>query len=245
MPIAGKHEASIVPVGGWVVPRPAHTSTMSVSSRMPTFVLLGLVLLAAALLIAGYGLAVGVGVIAGLALGLVAALAFLAMNQRARSNGHFRTWSAPMVASDEPAHESIARMSRDALRVAGVDAGALHKVIAVGDAVTAAGIKVELIALEVRDDGGVATIVTHTRPPIGPVGHFALVTVADDLATEYVASGGGSGSAGAAASRHELRFAPAPPPGARTLTVRIDQFVDPFPGPATERPGPWEFIVEL
>ena len=218
---------------------------MSIAPRVSTLVLLGLVLLAAALLIAGYGVAVGVGVIAGLALGLAVALAFLAMNQRSRSNGHFRTWSAPMVASDEPAHEAIARMSRDAMRVAGVDAGALRKVIALGDAVTAAGIKVELIALEIRDDGGVATIVTHTRPPIGPVGHFTLVTVSDDLATEYVASGGGSGSSGPAASRYELRFAPAPPPGARTLTVRIDQFVDPFPGPSTELRGPWEFIVEL
>lgn len=218
---------------------------MSVSARLPTFVLLGLVLLAAALLIAGYGVAVGVGVIAGLALGLAAALAFLAMNQRSRSNGHLRTWGAPLVAQDQLAHESIARMSRDAMRVAGVDAGDLHKVIALGDAVTSAGIKVELIAIEVRDDGGVATLVTHTRPPIGPVGHFAVVTVVDDLATEYVASGGGSGSSGPAASRHELRFAPAPPPGTRRLTVRIDQFVDPFPGPSTEHRGPWEFIVDL
>jgi hypothetical protein len=218
---------------------------MSIALRTPTVVLLGVVLLAAVLLIAGYGLPVGVGVIAGLVLGLAVVLAGLAMNSRSRSMHRFGTASAPLIAMDEPAHESIARMSGDAMRVAGVDAGSLHKVIGLGDTVTAAGVTVELIALEIRDDGCVATVVTHTRPPIGPAGHFAVVEVTDDVATEYVASGAGSGGAGPAASRHELRLAPAPPPDARTLTIRIDRFVDPFPGPLTELRGPWEFAVSL
>ena len=41
---------------------------MSVASRLPAFLLLGLVVVATALLIAGYGVAVGVGVVAGLVL---------------------------------------------------------------------------------------------------------------------------------------------------------------------------------
>lgn len=52
---------------------------MSVTSRLPAFALLGLVVLAAALLVAGYGAAVGIGVLAGMLLGLGSILAFLAM----------------------------------------------------------------------------------------------------------------------------------------------------------------------
>jgi len=70
---------------------------MSMASRTPTFVLLGVVLLAAALLIAGYGPAVGVGVIVGLLLGLAVFLAFLAMNPRSRNSG-FGTWGARSAA---------------------------------------------------------------------------------------------------------------------------------------------------
>lgn len=218
---------------------------MSIGRRTPTFVLLGCVLLAAVLLIAGYGIAVGVGVIAGLILGLVVFLAVLAMNPRSRSTGQFGTWSAPLAAMDQPAHESIARMSRDAMRVAGVDAGALRRVIAPGASVTAAGVTIELIALEIRDDGCVATLVAHTRPPTGQVGHFVVLNVSDDAGTAYFASGGSSGSAGSEASRHEIRFAPAPPANTRTLTIEIEAFSDPFLGPLTELRGPWVFTVEL
>lgn len=42
---------------------------MSVASRLPAFLLLGLVIVATGLLIAGYGVLVGIGVIAGLLLG--------------------------------------------------------------------------------------------------------------------------------------------------------------------------------
>lgn len=109
----------------------------------------------------------------------------------------------------------------------------------------AAGVRLELIALEVRDDGCVATIVAHTRPPVGSVGHFVVVSVSDDAGTEYFASGGSSGSSGPQASRHEIRFAPAPPASATTLTISIETFVDPFPGPSTEIRGPWQFVVPL
>jgi hypothetical protein len=47
------------------------------------------------------------------------------------------------------------------------------------------------------------------------------------------------------ASRHEIRFAPAPPESAWTLTIQIESFVDPFPGPSVELRGPWEFRVTL
>lgn len=217
---------------------------MSLASRTPTLVLLAVVLAAAVLLIAGYGLPVGIGLVVGLLLGLTLFLAFLAMNPRSRSH-QFGTWSAPLVAADPSVNISIAQMGRDVMRVAGVDAGVLRKVLAVGDAVEARGVRIELVAIEIREDGGVATLVAHTRPPVGAVGHFVQVAVSDDASTEYVASGEGMGGSGAGASRHAIRFAPAPSEIIRTLTITIDAFVDPFPGPTTELRGPWEFIVSL
>lgn len=48
------------------------------------------------------------------------------------------------------------------------------------------------------------------------------------------------------ATRLATRFAPAPPEAAGELTIRIEEFVNPFPGPARERVvGPWVFVVPL
>jgi len=219
---------------------------MSVASRVPAFLLLGLVLVATALLIAGYGLPVGIGVITGLLLGSAVVLAFLGLSSRSRGGAGF-TWLSPDVPANQPDHELIQRHGRDSMRVAGVDAGALRRVIPLGDAVEAGGTRVELVALEIREDGAIATLVAHTRPPGGPVGHFVEVTVSDDAGTAYVASGQGSGGANPGTSRHEIRFAPAPPEGTRTLTLRIEAFMDPFPFPgrAIQLRGPWEFRVTL
>ena len=218
---------------------------MSVASRVPAFILLGLVLVVTALLIAGYGVAVGVGVMAGLVLGGAVILAFLAMNPRSGSSVGFRTWGHGGGSPSGPAMAFLEHHGRDSMRVAGVDAGALRRVIPLGEAVEAGGARVELVALEIREDGCIATLVAHTRPPLGAVGHFVEVTVSDDPGTTYVASGQGSGGSWPGASRHEIRFAPAPPEGSRTLTIRIEAFMDPFPGPSVELRGPWEFHVAL
>jgi len=216
---------------------------MYMTTRLPAFLLLGLVLLVAALLIAGLGVAVGVGVIAGFLLGLANILAFLAL--RSRSRGGSVAWLSRGGPPNQPDHDLIQRFGRDSMRVAGVDASALRQVISVASSAEAGGVHVELVALEIREDGAIAMIVAHTRPPVGNVGHFAEVTVSDDAGTVYVASGQGTGGSGPGTSRQEIRFAPAPPEGARTLTLRIEAFMDPFPGPAVELKGPWEFRVEL
>ena len=105
--------------------------------------------------------------------------------------------------------------------------------------------RIELVAREIREDGSIATLVANTRPPVGYVGHFVEVTVSDDAGTAYVASGQGSGGSSPGTSRHEIRFAPPPPESARTLTLRIEAFVDPFPERAVQLRGPWESHVAL
>lgn len=216
---------------------------MSVASRVPAFVLLGLALVATALLIAGYGVPVGIGVITGLLLGAAVILAFLGLSSRSR--GGAVTWLSRDESANQPDHGLIERHSRNSMRVAGVDAGALRRVIAVCSSMEAGGARVELVALEIREDGAIATIVAHTRPPVGYVGHFVEVAVSDDAGTAYVVSGQGAGGSSPGTSRHEIRFAPAPPESARMLTLRIEAFVDPFPGRAVQLRGPWEFRVAL
>jgi hypothetical protein len=216
---------------------------MSIGSRLPAFGLLGLLLVVAALLLAGLGVAVAVGIIAGFLLGLANILAFLALSSRPR--GGSVTWLSHGGPPNQPDQDLIQRFGRDSTRVAGVDASALRRVISVGSSVEAGGVRVELIALEVREDGGVATLVAHTRPPVGHVGHFLEVVVSDDAGATYVASGQGLGGSGPTTSRHEIRFAPAPPDAAHVLTLRVASFADPFPGLAARLDGPWEFRVEL
>ena len=217
---------------------------MTIASRLPAFVLLGLVVVGAVLLVIGYGVAVGVGVIVGLLLGASVVMAFVVLNQRSRSStmlygidkGATRNW---------PDHGLIERYGRESMRVAGVDSDALRRVIAVGRSVDAGGVRVELVAVEIREDGGVATIVAHARPPVGQVGSFAEVAVADERSTSYFASGQLSGGMVPGTGRLEIRFAPAPPLDARELVLQIVSFIDPFSGSLVQVDGPWEFRIEL
>lgn len=219
---------------------------MHLMSRAPSIILLGLVALATALLIAGFGAPVGIGVIVGLLLGIAVVLALLGMNPQTRGRSWYGGFSSgPLSGPPQPDHAAIQRHHRDMMRVAGVDAGALRRVIPVAAAVEAGGVRVELVAVEMREHGGIAFLVSHTRPPVGQVGHMVTATVSDDAGTEYVASGQGAGGGNVGIARHEVRFAPAPPPGARWLTFRIDAFVDPFAGLTGPLDGPWEFRVEL
>lgn len=218
---------------------------MNVASRLPTVFLISLVVVATTLLIAGYGVPVGIGVVAGALLGGTWIAALLAM--RPRTSGASTYWFGGTTTGTQrpPGQELVERHHHDWMRVAGVDASALSRVIAVGAVVEAGGARVELVAIEVRDDGGVSTVVTHTRPPVGQTGHFVELMVNDDAGTDYVAAGQGSGGGGAGTSRYDIRFSPAPPPGARVLTVRIAAFESPFPVGEQRVMGPWEFTIQL
>ena len=217
---------------------------MTSGSRLPALVLLLLVVAAAALLVAGWGVPVGVGVFIGLVLGFVAILAAMAIAQR---SGGSVSFSSLRAASNyaEPDHALLEKHGRDSMRVMGIDAGDLRRVIAVGAAVEAGGVRLELIAVELRTDGGLATLVAQTRPPIGPPGHFADVRVSDDVNTAYVAAGQGMGGPTPTTTRHEVRFAPAPPAATAVLSITIDRFIDPFPSGALPIEGPWKFEIGL
>jgi hypothetical protein len=219
---------------------------MNVASRLPTVFLISLVLVATTLLIAGYGIPVGIGVVAGALLGGTWIAALLALHPRTSGGATYRfggLTTGPL--QRPPGQELLERHHHDWMRVAGVDASALRRVIAVGAEVEAGGAQVELVAIEVREDGGVSTVATHTRPPVGPTGHFADVVVSDDAGSDYVAAGQGSGGGGTGTSRYDVRFSPAPPPEARVLTIRIAAFDSPFPIPEQRVVGPWEFTVQL
>lgn len=213
-------------------------------SRLPGFLLLALVVVAAVLLIAGYGVAVGVGVLIGIALGLVAAVVALARMQRS-GGWSFSVLDRAASPGVEPEREFFERYGRDFMRVAGVVTGGLRRVIAIGQSVEAGGIRLELLALELRDDGGLALLAAHSRPPVGQAGSFAVAHVRDDAGTEYVAAGQATGSSTPGTTRHEILFAPTPPAATRVLTLTIERFSDPFPGTTTTIEGPWSFEIDL
>ena len=193
---------------------------------------------------AGWGVAVGVGVFVGLVLGLINFLAAMAIAQRQGGSASF-SWLHAVASPTEPDRALLDRHGRDSMRVAGIDAGDLRRVIAVGASVEAGGVRLELIAVELRTDGGLATLVAHTRPPIGHAGPFVEVRVDDDAKATYVAAGHGIGGSGPTTTRHEVRFAPAPSASAKVLTLTIDRFLDPFLAVATAIEGPWTFDISL
>jgi hypothetical protein len=207
--------------------------------------LLGLALVVAALLVAGFGVSVGIGILAGVLLGWMVVIAFLAMNPRSGGFATHTTWSGRGGFPDESVRELMQRHGQASMRVAGVDASALARVMPVAEVVEAGGLRLELVALEIREDGAVATIVTHARPPIGSTGHFIEAAVNDDVGTRYFTAGQGTGQSMSGTGRYEIRLSPAPPAAAHRLTVRIDAFLNPFPGPGTDVRGPWEFVVAL
>ena len=180
----------------------------------------------------------------GLVLGLTSILAAMVMAGRASGSAGF-SWLSAVPGQTEPDHAVLQRHGRDSMRVAGIDTGELRRVIAVGASVEAGGVRLELIAIELREDGGLATVVAQTRPPIGPVGNFLEVRVGDDAETAYIVAGQGMGGPTPTTTRHEVRFAPAPPEAAAVLSITIDRFIDPFPNGSTPIEGPWAFEIRL
>ncbi len=217
----------------------AHTRAVNVSSRLPGLVGLVVGVAAALLMLVGLGVPVGAGLLVGLVLGFVIVLAVTT-----RPPAGMVSFLRTRPGGPEPDHELIMRHGRAQMAVGAIDASDLRGVLTSGTAVEAANVRVELDAVELRADGGIGSLVARARPPAS-IGHFLEVSVTDDVGTAYTSAGQGSGSPNPAVGRIELRFAPAPPPAARRLTLRIDAFLDPFPGPARRLAGPWAFDLDL
>ena len=213
-------------------------------------IVIGIVLLAASLAVVGYGVPVGVGLLVGLALGCgVGAIGVLWLGAgpgRTVGSGGFTFLKADKATSGPSGPPQFPDWFQDGARAGAVEMTALRRIIAVGQTTEVEAIRIEVTALELREGGGVALAVAHSEPPDArSLGPFARITVRDDVGTAYAAGSDGSGGS-QFATRLTIRFAPAPPEAAGELTIRIEEFVNPFPGPARQQVvGPWVFVVPL
>lgn len=122
----------------------------------------------------------------------------------------------------------------------------LDRVIAVGQATESSGITVELIAIEVRRAGAIAS--WRARPANDVLLFDADVRVSGGTGAEYVAHAAGHEGSDLHWSGLSV-FMPPPPVGAR-LTIEILSFGPPIdhevPRGASKRHihGPWRFTVD-
>jgi len=162
------------------------------------------------------------------------------------------------LSSLSPVERRLIDVLRAAEELRGVLArSAFVRNVGVGNAVTANGVAVELVALELRDDGGRGILRRHaTERPEGsetsPEILLTEIALSDDWATSYeVGSGPWTGDN---ESEAEFFFRPRPPDGATHLDVRIARLarwppagsvtLSAPPSPASIE-GPWEFRVSL
>jgi hypothetical protein len=212
-------------------------------------IVIALVLLAASLILVGYGVPVGVGLFVGLALGFgvgVVGVLWLGAGPGRSVGLGSHTFAFDTNDSVSSGPPQFPDWFQDGARAAAVEMTALRRIVDVGLMTEVEAIRVELTALELREGGGVALAVAHTEPPDArPLGPFVRISVRDDVGTAYAAGSDGSGGS-QFATRLTIRFAPAPPEAAGELTIRIEEFVNPFPGPARGQVvGPWVFVVPL
>jgi hypothetical protein len=206
---------------------------------------LALVVVAAVLLVAGYGPAVGVGLIVGLFLGAGVGLVGVLWLHGGPGRSITLGSSYLVGTSGTGGPPDVPDWVHDGARVQAVDASPLRRVLVVRQQATASGVTIEVLTLELRGLGGVLAATASAEPPTGPPGPFARASVTDDVGGTYAAAAT-PGGGGPFMRRLEVRFAPAPPPTARRLELRIEEFVDPFRnhqrGAVT---GPWVFTISL
>ena len=146
--------------------------------------------------------------------------------------------SAPMdaVPGSMFGEEDAARMLDTSMgNFEGRNSSALDRVVGIGQAVEASGVVVEMIALEVREGGGVLYWRTETSEDqmLGD----ADIAFSDDLGTTYqVMPSGWSGSG--RETRGVTLVVPKPPRDALTLTIEVRAFgrMDWMPLPPSRSP---------
>jgi hypothetical protein len=205
--------------------------------------LVGLVILvvvfgAIALLIAGYGVAVGLGALAGLVLGFAAGT--LGSLWLWRGSGRSVTVGGMAWSSDRPMAELMAdglmAEMRDLGEISGVDLGTIRSVMPVLATTEASGLSVQLVTIEQHEAGLALTFEVHAQPGTLPPASMARVAMADDIGTVYRASAQGQGGS-PGQMRYQVTAIPAVPSAATRLDVRIERFLDPFPGGTTPPSG--------
>jgi hypothetical protein len=160
------------------------------------------------------------------------------------------SWAPMEMVPGSMSDEDAARMLDMSMTNFEVGMSALDRVIGIGQANEAAGVLVEMIALEIREAGGVLHWRTQTSEDrlLGD----ADIAFSDDAGTTYqVMPSGWSGSGREA--RGETLVVPKPPHEARTLTIEVRSFgrMDwmPFPAPMSpareEVAGSWRFEISL
>ena len=214
-------------------------------------VIFAILVVTIALLVVGYGLAVGLGVLAGLVLGFgVGLFAFFSTwqgrGQVTFGGGHstFASWNDLSAEAGDEAEPPMADM-RALSEVFSVDLGAVRSIIPILATSVAAGLTLQLLDVEVREAGLALNLDMAVGPGVLMPPSMARVSITDDAGTAYRTS---AQSQGGSPSRVRVQVVaiPSPPTGARSLTVRVNEFLDP-PFPHMGRPvaGPWTFSVAL
>jgi hypothetical protein len=217
--------------------------TIGRGDRLISLLFLALVVLTVGLLIAGYGVAVGVGALAGLVLGFLAGT--LGLLWLGRGSGRSITFGGMEWSSESgrPTAELMAEMQALG-EISGVDIGRIRSVLPVLASAEAGGLDVQLVTVEVHEAGIAMTADVRTRPGALPPASMARVSVTDDAGTAYRAAAQGQGG-----SPGQMRYAvtaiPMPPPAATRLNMKIERFLDPFPGGRQPAVGPWTFSIPL
>ncbi len=160
------------------------------------------------------------------------------------------SWAPMEAVPGSMSEEDAARMLDMSMGNFEVGMSALDRVVGIGQAVEASGVVVEMIALEVREGGGVLYWRTETSEDqmLGD----ADIAFSDDLGTTYqVMPSGWSGSG--RETRGQTLVVPKPPRGAQTLIIEVRSFgrMDWMPLPPSMSPpmevtaGSWRFEVSL
>jgi len=201
----------------------------------------------------GFGVPVGARVLIGLlmipaffALILVATSVVWGLRERLRSQAELSALAGGERTVRADASELMERLQ-------GLELSPLIRVAGIGKIVESHGITVDFLAIEMRQQGGVITLRARGGPvAAGATGTvWPMLTVSDDVGTEYVVAPGGGGG-GEGSMQYDFWVAPVPPAGARTLELAISEFA-PTPWPfvrATEpdrvsTPAPWRATVDL
>lgn len=211
--------------------------------RLVGLLFLAIVVVAVGLLIAGYGVAVGVGALAGLVLGFLAGtLGALWLERGSGRSINFggMEWSSE---SGQPTAELMAEM-QELGEISGVDIGAVRSVLPVLASAEAGELNVQLVTVEIHEAGLAMTFDVASNLGALPPASMARLAVSDDAGTTYRASAQGQGGL-PGRMRYAVTAVPTPPTAATVLQVRIERFFDPFPDRRSAAVGPWAFSIPL